>query len=56
MFRLKNISGKVIYLYVSHTLNMIEVYPNDIIEVYDLEEYINLEGVLDPSKNIMRIL
>lgn len=56
MVKVKNISGKVIYLYVSHTLNTVVVYPNDIIEVYDIEEYVNLEGVLDPSKNIMRIL
>ena len=56
MFKLKNISTKVLYLYRFDTLEKVTLLPNEIIEVLNINEYINLEGLLDPSKNILIIL
>ena len=56
MFKLKNISTKVLYLYRFDTLEKVTVLPNEIIEVLNINEYINLEGVLDPSKSLMRLI
>lgn len=56
MFKIKNVSLKVIYLYRSDSLEMVSIVPGEVIEVLDINEFINLEGVLDPSKNLMRLI
>ena len=56
MFRVKNVSTRVISLYRSKSLDKIEVKPGEVIEVFSINEFINLEGLLDPSKNILIVL
>lgn len=56
MWKIRNISLMVIYLYSIDSMSTVSILPNEEIEINSLADYINLEGLIDPSKRLLQLI